>query len=311
MLIEKRGGVLLGHEIKLDPCVHPECTDRFLETDFEMDFDLTPSRGQNLTTRDCRELYYTISVVMSGIILFATFPIITLVFVKLLNQLCKTRSFIPAKFFLLQINFTNMFLFISYLLIFMNVVHGTQVPLTAFLFFHIPSITARPFFLLATSAIFYLAIVHPTTYMTFKLFSHWEWLTATLGWLYALAIAVAAVIFKIDSYLIVYIILHITVLPFLFFCVTMLWALCFSGPGNSRQTLNSTKRNAFKLILSNLLAMLVYYLFQVCFLTYGIAAQTDLQGFQCSVVWTITLLPMISDFTLPAIYLYSSAKIGV
>lgn len=265
----------------------------------------------NQTTSSCQEPYYTIYVVMSNIVLFTTFPTITLVFVKLLNRLYKTWSFLPAEFILLQMNFTNTFLFIAYLLIFLNVVHGGRFPLTVSLFFYIPSITARPIFLLTLSMISYLAIVHPTTYMMSKAFCHWEWLVTTLGWLYALAMAVSEVIYKIDTSIILFIVLHITILPILFFGITMIRVLCSSGPGNSSQTLNSTKRKAIMLVLSHLVALLVYYTSQVCLFIYRFIAPTDLQRFQCSEGSIILMLPRISDFLIPAISLYSLAKLDV
>lgn len=62
-----------------------------------------------------------------------------------------------------------------------------------YMLFYILSLTERSIFLLTICVIFYLAIVHPVTYMSAKTLHHWEWLVTTVGWfcLYALAMDVA------------------------------------------------------------------------------------------------------------------------
>ncbi|GAA6082630.1 uncharacterized protein LOC125138857 [Tachysurus ichikawai] len=230
----------------------------------------------------------------------------------LLNRLYQTRSFSPAEVFLLQTNFTNICLSLAYLLLFLDVVHNSQFSRTLFLFFYIPSLTARPIFLLVICAIIYLAIVHPVTYIAAKTFRHWEWLIATLGWIYPLAITVCFIIYKNDTSQLVFMSLfHITNLSIFFFNIAMLRALSSKGPGNSRQPVYPNKRKAFRVILSSLVTLLMYYVTQAYFFTYCFVAPTDWQRFHCSEGLVIRMLPMLSDLAMPVLCLCSLAKLDV
>lgn len=265
---------------------------------------------QNWTISSCSEPYGTIYFAMTNVLLFTCLPTTTLVFMKLLNRLQKTRRFLPAEVFLLQLNFTNGCLFVSHLLLFLDAVHVGHFSMTVLLLFYIPSLTARPIFLLAITVILYLAIVHPVTYMTAKTLLHWEWWVTTLVWLYTLAMDVAIIIYKTDTSQLVFTLFHITILPIFFFNVIMLRALYSIGPGNSRQTLSSAKKKAFQLILSTLVVLLVYYFPQAYLFTYRSVAPTDWQKSQCCEGVVILMLLKFFDFAIAVISFCSLAELG-
>lgn len=274
--------------------------------------NLTLNREQNGTLGFCSASADNIHMVLNTILLFFSFPATFVVIVKLLSRMYKARSFSSAESFLLQVNLANVCLFVFNLLLFleaMNVNHSSEI---LYMVFFSPTLTARPVFLLAICVIFYLAIVHPVTYMSAKTSRHWEWLVITLVWLYALAVNVAIIVYEInifDSILIV--LFYKTILPSVVFNVATLRSLASGGPGNSGQTLNPAKRKAFRIILGVLLSLLLYYGPRVCYLAYPYIAPTDWERFQCSEGSVIMFLPKFSEVAMPVIFLYSLRKLGV
>lgn len=270
------------------------------------------SQEGNWTLGSCSEPFNTIYSVLNSSLLFFGFPTTAFVIVELLKRFHITRSLSPAEVFLLQVNFTNVCLFISYLMIFLDVVHVGAFSMNLFMFFHSPSLTARPVFFLAMCLIFYLAIVHPVTYMSAKTWRHWEWVVTTFGWLYALAINVAITVYKVDLFQPVFMmVFYSTILPSVYLHIAELRALTSGGSGDTTQTFNPTKRKAFRIILSMLLVLLLYYIPRVYFLVYPYVAPTDCQRFLCAEGSVIMMLPKFSEFAIPVIFLYSLRKLGV
>lgn len=177
---------------------------------------------------------------------------------------------------------------------------------TIFLVLFSPSLTVRPLFIFAVCLLFHIAIVHPVTYRSAKTLRHWKWLVVTLIWIYALAINIAIIINNIDiSHPGLMVTFYISILPSIFLYIGMLRALTSSGG----QTLNQTKKKAVQLILSILVITLVYYIPRVYVLIYPLIAPMDLQRFLCSEGLVIMLLPKISEFLMPIIFLLCLSKV--
>ncbi|KAF7697821.1 hypothetical protein HF521_004331, partial [Silurus meridionalis] len=204
----------------------------------------------------------------------------------------------------------NVCLSSSLLLLFLKTINVGHFYSDLYLFFQIPSIIARPFFLLAIGAIFYTAIVHPITYMATKSCLRWDWLVITLIWIYTLAIAVFIIFKKLDlSHPFFFILFFINFAPTIFFNIATLRALSSSGPGNGSQTLNLAKRKAFRIILSILMVLLVYYVPRLYVNLYAVIAPND-WNFLCYEVM-IMLIPKFAEIAMPVIFLYSLRKLGV
>lgn len=275
--------------------------------------NLTLNQQQNGTLGSCNKAVVTVHIVLNTILLFFSFPTTFVVIVKLLSRLYKTRSLSSAEIFLLQINFTNTFLFVFNLLRFLDdrfSVHYFSRNL--YMAVYSPTLTARPVFLLAICMIFYFAIVHPVTYMTAKPLRHWEWLVITFGWLYALAMNAIIIVYEIDIFQQVFSVLfYNTILPSIIFNIATLRALSSSCRKNGSQTLNPAKRKAFRIILSILVSLLVYYVPRVYFYIHPYIAPTDLKRFLCFEGGVIMFLPKFSEMAMPVIFLYSLRKLSV
>ncbi|KAG7334724.1 hypothetical protein KOW79_001320 [Hemibagrus wyckioides] len=174
-----------------------------------------------------------------------------------------------------------------------------------------PTLTARPIFLLAMCVIFYLAIVHPVTYMTAKTWLHWEWLVVSLGWIYAMAVNVAVIVHEISIFDLIFTVLfYNTYFLSIFFNIATLRALSSSKPGIGG-TLDLAKRKAFRIILGILVLLLLYYVPRVYYFVYPFIAPMDLERFMCAEGSVIMVLPKVSELSMPAIFLYSLHKLGV
>ncbi|TSQ23926.1 hypothetical protein Baya_11493 [Bagarius yarrelli] len=273
--------------------------------------NLTLSLQQNSSNPECDEPYKTIYFVLNSLLLFFGFPTTAIVIAKLLNKMYKTRSVSAGEVFLLQINVTNVCLFISYLLLFLNSLH-VDYSYTLYVLFYSPTLTARPVFLLATSVIFYLAIAHPVTYMTTKTRLHWEWLVVTLVWSYALVVTLVIIFNKYGLFHPIYIAVFLISLPItMFFNITTLRALMSKRSRISGQTLNPVKRKAFRIILSIQVALLLYYVPRTFFFIHYYLIPSDRERFMCAEGPVIMMLPKISEFAMPVILLYSVQKLGV
>lgn len=212
--------------------------------------NLTLNLQQNGTQESgfsfCIDLNSNIYCVINFILLFFRFPSTVIIIAKLLNKMYKTRSISAAKVFLLQINFTNICLFISIVLILLFNLNVINFPFTLYVLFYSPSLTERPIFLLAMCMIIYLAIVHPVTFMATKAWFYWQWLVITLVWIYTLAVNVAIVYKEYNYSHPVFMAMFLISLPIMmFFNITMTRALISRGPRNDGQTLNPAKRKAF------------------------------------------------------------------
>lgn len=266
-------------------------------------------QGQNTTKSSCGN---AASKYLNHTLLFVGFPITVVTIVKLLNRIYKNRRCSPAEVFLLQINFANIFLFLSLLLCFLEILEVYRFSMTVYMVFNSPALTARPIFLLAICMIFYFAIVHPVTYMSAKTWRHWEWLVTTLVWLYAMA-TIIGIIFDLYDFLnpFLKVMFFISLLLAIFFNITTLRALWSSGPGNGRQTLDPAKRKAFWVILSILAILLLYFLPRVFTFIYPYIAPTECEMFAYAWGSMFTMLPAFSEFAMPVIFLYSLHKLCV
>ncbi|TSQ23925.1 hypothetical protein Baya_11492 [Bagarius yarrelli] len=267
---------------------------------------------RNLSLSSCSEPYTTVYFWLNNMLLFLTFPTSAIVIVTLLIRIYGTSCFTPAEVFLLQINFTNISVCISYLLLVLDDINACQFSMTVFLIFFSPSLTARPLFMFANCMIFYVAIVHPVTYRTAKTLRHWEWLVSALTWCFALIINLAIIIYKIDIFQLGFIMtFYSTILPSMILYVIILRTLASVGPGNGGQTLNPAKRKAFQIILSILVITLLYYIPRVLFLVYPYVAPMDWQRFLCAEGQVIILLPKVSEIVLPIIILCCLYKVDI
>lgn len=274
--------------------------------------NLTLSQQENGSLGYCAYSVDMTHAVLNTFLLFFSFPATFVVIVKLLSRIYKARSFSSAEIFLLQINLTNVCLFIFNLLLFLEGMHVSYPSMILYMVFFSPTITARPVFLLAICVIFYVAIVHPVTYMTVKTWRHWEWLVITLGWLYALAVNVIIIVYEVDIFgEIITVLFYNTILPSIFFNIATLRALSSSGRENGGQTLNPAKRKAFRIILSILVVLLMYYIPRVYYIVYPYILPMDYQRFMCFEGGVIMMLPKFSEVAMPVIFLYSLYKLGV
>lgn len=152
-----------------------------------------------------------------------------LVFMKLLNCSYQARSFLPAEVFLLQTNFTNAFLFSSHLLLLLDAVRAVSLAGQFPAFSH-PELNSKTHF----HALHPCDLVHShrsSNHLHGKTLRHWEWLVTTLGWLYALAMDVAIIVYKINTSTTTF---HI--LPSSCSSAPPCYGLhSFSSPGNNRQ----------------------------------------------------------------------------
>lgn len=273
---------------------------------------LTVHQQQNWTFNLCSQTYDTLYFWMDFVLLLFSFPTTIAVILILLKKIYKVKSFSPAEIFLLQINITDMLFFIHLLLHFLNIVELNHFTMTISYMLYIPSFTARSIFLLAICVIFYFAIVHPVTYMTAKTWQHWEWLVIILGWLYAVAIDVTIVIYEIAiTNPVLNVFVYIIILPIVFFNIFTLKALISSGPGSGEKTLNPAKMKAFRIILSILVVLLLYYLPQFFYCFYPNIAPADKYRFMCNEGLAVMMLPQFSEFAMPVIFLYSLTKLGI
>ncbi|GAA6082629.1 uncharacterized protein LOC125138857 [Tachysurus ichikawai] len=274
-------------------------------------FNLTQGQQQNGTLQNCSESLDTVHMALNAILLFVSFPATFVVIVKLLIRIYKARSLSSAEIFLLQINLVNVCLFVFNLMLFLEAVQVSKFSVTLYAVFFSTTLTARPVFLLTMCVIFYLAIVHPVTYMTAKPWLHWEWMVVTLGWIYALAVNVAVVVKEINIFDLVWpVLLYNTNLPSMFFNIATLRALSSSSPG-SNGTLDPAKRKAFRIILGILVLLLLYYVPRVYYIVYPYIVPTDEKRFLCAEGTVIMFLPKMSELSMPVIFLYSLHKLGV
>lgn len=274
--------------------------------------NLTLNQEENGTLFGCGETIDLVHGVLNTILLFFSFPATFVVIVILLRRFYKASSFSSAEIFLLQINLTNVCLFVFNLLLFLEGFNFNPLSYVIYDVFFSATITARPVFLLAICVILYLAIAHPVTYMTVKTYRHWEWLVITLGWLYALAIIAVIIFTDFNIFVSIYaVLLYNVVLPSMFFNIATLRALVSSGPEGNGQTLNPAKRKAFRIILGILLSLLLYYIPRICFLVYPYVAKEDGERFLCMEGSALMFLPKISEVSMPVIFLYSLQKLGV
>lgn len=128
----------------------------------KMDYP-TVIQQQNWTVRSCAKSYNNIYFAIDIILLAFSFPTTIAVIFILLNRIYKAKGCPPAEVFLLQINCTDMCLFVHALLHLLIDVHVSQFFEILSKLFYIPSLTRRSVFLLTICLIFYLAIVHPVT----------------------------------------------------------------------------------------------------------------------------------------------------
>lgn len=274
--------------------------------------NLTLNREQNGTLGLCSASVDNIHIVLNTVLLFFSFPTTFVVIVKLLSRMYKARGLSSAESFLLQVNLANVCLFVFNLLLFLEAINVNHFSDILYMVFFSPTLTARPVFLLAMCVIFYLAIVHPVTYMSAKTSHHWEWLVITLVWLYALAMNVAIIVYEIDIFNpILHLVFYNTILPSVVLNVATLRSLASGGPGDSGQALNPAKRKAFRVILGVLLSLLLYCGPRVCYLVYPYIAPMDWERFQCSEGSMVLFLPKFSEVAMPVIFLYSLRKLGV
>lgn len=266
----------------------------------------------NGTFQSCKEPLEYLHIVVNSILLFVSFPATFIIIVRLLSRVCRQRSLSSAEIFLLQINLANVCLSIFNLLLFLEAVHVSNFSSIYLIVFFSPTLTARPVFLLAMCVIFYLAIVHPVTYMALRTRPHWEWIVVALGWLYALVVNIAAMAHTIDMFEVVFpVVFYNTILPSMFFNIATLRALYYSTPGGNRQAMNPAKRKAFRIILGILVLLLLYYVPRVCYTSYPYIAPGDWERFECAEGSVMMLLPKVSEFSMPVIFLYSLQKLGV
>ncbi|KAG7334723.1 hypothetical protein KOW79_001319 [Hemibagrus wyckioides] len=239
--------------------------------------NLTLNYQQNGTFWYCGESLDSTHVVLNAVLLFISFPATFAVIVQLLIRIYKARSLSAAEIFLLQINLVNVCLFLFNLLLFLEAMQvGIFSEILHSAFFS-PTLTARPIFLLAMCVIFYLAIVHPVTYMTAKTWLHWEWLVVSLGWIYAMAVNVAIIVHEISIFDLIFTVLfYNTYLLSIFFNIATLRALSSSKPGIGG-TLDLAKRKAFRIILGILVLLLLYYVPRVYYFVYPYIAPMDLE----------------------------------
>lgn len=279
--------------------------------------NLTLIEQQNETSIYCSATIDFVHDVMNSILLFFSFPATFVVIVILLIRLFTARSFSSAEIFLLQINLTNVFLFNFNLLLFLEVLKVNLLSLDIYYYyiydiFFSATLTARPVFLLAICVIFYLAIARPVTYVAIKTYRHWEWLVIALGWLYALAIDAVIVVYGFDVFDSIYtVLLYNVILPSMLFNIATLRALVSNGPEQNGQTLNPAKRKAFRIILSILLSLLLYYVPRMYTIVYPYIAEQDKIRFECAEGSMILFLPKISEIAMPVVFLYSLRKLGV
>lgn len=266
------------------------------------------NQQRNLTFSPCIKPFNTVYLVFNSILLFFGIPTTIIVVVKLLIGLFKTRSFSQTDFFLLQISVVNICFFVACLLLFLD----DQVSMTLFLVLYIPSLTVRPVFSLVICVICYFAVVHPVTYMAAKTMHHWEWLVSTLGWLYSLIMAVVIMIYDIDIFQPIFVVVfNITILPSVFCNIGVLRALASSGTGRDRQTLNLAKRKAFLIVLSFVVAFLMYYIPRVYVFIYSYIAPVDWERFECTEGSVILMVSKFSEVAIPVVCLYSLRKLDV
>ncbi|KAI5629432.1 hydroxycarboxylic acid receptor 2-like [Silurus asotus] len=265
------------------------------------------NQHRNSTLGSCAKPYDSVYLVLNNILLFLSFPSTVLVIWKLLSRFYETGRFIPAEIFLLQINFINICVFISQLLIFQDILHAGFFSNNLYMVLFSPSLTARPIFLLAICVIFYLAIVHPVTYMTTKALHHWEWLVTALIWLYALAINLAIIFYKLDIFQPIFmLVLSSNMFPCVFFYIEKLRVLFCS-----RQTLNPVKRKAIRLILATLIVLFFCYIPRLYFLIYLHLAPNDWHRFLCTEGLVLMMLSKFSEVAMPVIFLYSLRRLDV
>ncbi|KAK3552218.1 hypothetical protein QTP86_005990 [Hemibagrus guttatus] len=272
--------------------------------------NLTLDYQHNGTFWSCGEVDTT-HLVLNSVLLFVSFPTTFVVIVQLLIRNYKARSLSAAEIFLLQINLVNVCLFLFNLLLFLEAVQVGIFSNILYSAFFSTTLTARPIFLLAMCAIFYLAIVHPVTYMTAKTWLHWEWLVVSLGWIYAMAVNIAIIVHEINVFgLIFSVLFYNTYLFSMFFNIATLRALSSSKPGIGG-THDPAKRKAFRIILGILVLLLLYYVPRMYYTVYPYIAPMDFERFSCNEGAVIMLLPKFSELSMPAIFLYSLHKLGV
>lgn len=279
---------------------------------FKMD-NLILILQQNLTFWSCNdEPFKTTYSVLNDILLFFGFPTTVTIIVILLSKAYKARTLSIAEVFLLQINFANVCLCISELLMFLNSVNIGNFYSNLYTIFYSPNYIARPIFLLGTCVIFHLAIVHPVTYLATKTWVHWVWLIITLVWIGSLVLNVALIFNENDFYKPIYLgVFFLTFPPSILFNVITLRALSSRGPGNSEQTLNPAKKKAFRIILGILVVLLLYYFPRGYLFIYPFVASNDFTRFMCVEGPVVMMLPKISEIAMPIIFLYSLRKLGV
>lgn len=273
--------------------------------------NLTLNYQHNGTFWYCGEYLDTTHIVLNSVLLFISFPATFVVIVQLLIRIYKVRSLSVAEIFLLQINLVNICLFLFNLLLFLEAVQLDTFSIILYSVFFSPTLTARPVFLLAMCVIFYLAIVHPVTYMTAKTWLHWEWLVVSFGWIYAMAMNIVVIVHEISIFHLIFTVLfYNTYLLSMFFNIATLRALSSSKSGIGG-TLDPAKRKAFRIILGILVLLLLYYVPRVYYIVYPYIAPMDFERFICAEGSVIMLLPKVSELSMPAIFLYSLHKLGV
>ncbi|KAL7860759.1 hypothetical protein AOLI_G00171080 [Acnodon oligacanthus] len=170
---------------------------------------------------------------------------------------------------------------------------------------HVPSFTVVPLFLVAISVDCYVAVVHPVAYLAVKNLPHRVLLCTAPVWVYALVIWLISVIYQLSYFHPVCMLSFYVSLPaVMFFSISTLIALYSAKPGSSNQTLSPTKRRAFRIILSILVGMVVYYMPQACFFTYRFIEPTDSERFLCHEYPLVMLLPWLCKSAAPFLYLY-------
>ncbi|KAL6476633.1 hypothetical protein MHYP_G00151320 [Metynnis hypsauchen] len=124
-----------------------------------------------------------------------------------------------------------------------------------------PCLSALPLFLVAICVDCYLAVVHPVAYMAIKNTRHRPLLCTAPVWVYAFVIWLITVIYNLNYYHPVCMMSFYVSLPaVMFFSISTLRVLYSAKPGSSNQTLSPAKRRAFRIILSILVGMVVYYM---------------------------------------------------
>lgn len=169
--------------------------------------------------------------------------------------------------------------------------------------------SGRPLFMSCICLERYLAVVHPVTFLKYKLLRY-RLVQTIISWLTVMVCCTVLIWVPYSSiYYVSFVMAFTCFLVQLFCCVETLCALVRPGPGKEKResnAINGAKLKAFKIIMITIVASTLHYpLFVFSLILHGHLSLEVISKLFCSA----TYIAMITGFIPPILYIYNSGKL--